>query len=219
MAIQLLVGPICNFSAKVRIALGEKDVDFELIEVPYSLTLGQSPKHPLVMAVNPKAETPIFVEDSLHLYDSTVILEYLEDRFPNPALYPRAAAARAQCRLLEARGDELLWPRVAALIATSTQAHGPEATEAMAQMRRYQHELDRELASHDYVHANAFSVADIAQFAHLNLSRQLGVAIGQEYPRLLAWFHRMCARPAITKVKHEVDASFLHLVQAGAPGR
>ena len=50
------------------------------------------------------------------MYDSTLILEYLEDRYPEPPLYPRDATNRAHCRQLEQAADEILFPAVWDLI-------------------------------------------------------------------------------------------------------
>ena len=52
------------------------------------------------------------VDGDLSLFDSTLILEYLEDQHPAPPLYPRDAAERARCRQLEAAADEILFPHV-----------------------------------------------------------------------------------------------------------
>ena len=83
---KLYSGPLSLFTAKVRIALDEKRIGYERIDVPFSRTKGYEPKHPDVLAINPKAQVPVIVDEGLALYDSTLILEYLEDRYPSPAL-------------------------------------------------------------------------------------------------------------------------------------
>lgn len=66
----------------------------KLVSVPFSRA-GYQPKHPFVLAANPKAQVPVLEDGELVLYDSTIILEHLEDRYPEPALYPRDPLARA----------------------------------------------------------------------------------------------------------------------------
>src|SRR5687768_17050006 len=105
---KLYSGPLSLFSRKVEIALGEKGLDYERISVPFTQTRGYSPKHPDVLAVNPKGQVPVLVDGDLSLYDSTIILEYLEDAYPEPPLFPADAAERAQCRLYELLADEIL---------------------------------------------------------------------------------------------------------------
>src|SRR3546814_19278669 len=89
------------FSRKVEIALYEKGLAFEQVMVPFSQARGYSPKHPDVLAANPKGQVPVLVDKGLTLYDSTVILEYLEDAYPAPPLYPSTPEERARCRLFD----------------------------------------------------------------------------------------------------------------------
>src|SRR5215470_982845 len=98
---KLYSGPLSLFSRKVEIALGEKGLSFDRIMVPFTQERGYQPKHPDVLAANPKGQVPVLVDGELSLFDSTLIFEYLEDAYPRPPLYPRGAAARARCRLLE----------------------------------------------------------------------------------------------------------------------
>ena len=85
---KLYSGPLSLFSSKVRIALDEKRLPYERIDVAFSREHGYSPKLPEVLALNPKAQVPILIDGELSIYDSTIILEYLEDRHPEPRLYP-----------------------------------------------------------------------------------------------------------------------------------
>jgi len=100
-AMRLYSGPLSLFTGKVRIALDEKGLEYELVSVPFSRAAGYEPKHPEVVRLNPKRQVPVLVDGDLALYDSTLILEYLEDRHPSPPLLPADPAARA---LSPARG-------------------------------------------------------------------------------------------------------------------
>jgi len=113
---KLYSGPLSLFTAKVRIALDEKDVPYERIEVGWSLAKRYEPHHPDVVALNPKKQVPVLVDGDVVVYDSTLILEYLEERFPEPPLYPSERALRARCRQLEAAADEIVFPAVWELI-------------------------------------------------------------------------------------------------------
>src|SRR5579859_4240146 len=101
----LYSGPLSLFARKVEIALHEKALAFDREMVAFSQTRGYSPKHPAVLAANPKAQVPVLIDGDLTLYDSTVIAEYLEEAYPNPPLFPREPKARARCRLLELYAD------------------------------------------------------------------------------------------------------------------
>jgi hypothetical protein len=57
---KLYSGPLSLFTAKVRIALDEKGVAYEKVDVPFSRTKGYEPKHPDVLAINPKGQVPVW---------------------------------------------------------------------------------------------------------------------------------------------------------------
>ena len=85
---KLYSGPLSLFARKVEMALGEKGLAFEREMVPFSQAQGYQPKHPAVLAANPKRQVPVLIDGDLTLFDSTLIFEYLEDAYPEPPLYP-----------------------------------------------------------------------------------------------------------------------------------
>lgn len=91
--------PLSLFSRKVEIALLEKGLAFERVMVPFSQTEGYSLKHPEVLSANPKRRCRVLVDGDLTLFDSTLILEHLEDAYPLPSLFPDTPAERERCRL------------------------------------------------------------------------------------------------------------------------
>ena len=62
---RLYSGPLSLFSRKVEIALYEKRIDFERVEVAFTQTGGYRPKHPDVIAANPKGQVPVLVDDGI----------------------------------------------------------------------------------------------------------------------------------------------------------
>ena len=217
----LYIGPLSLFSRKAEIALREKGLDYEAVSVPFSQSEGYAPKHPAVLAANPKAQVPVLVEGDLTLFDSTVILEYLEDAYPEPALYPRDAKAKALCRLAELEGDEILFAPVRHLLfRTEPPASGPMGADAARQAareaegRRAEAEIDRQFAGLDarldgidYFCGAEFSAADIALFMTVLWTQRLkgpGVA---RHPRLAAWYARLLDRPSCAYVAGEIAAA------------
>jgi stringent starvation protein A len=99
--ITLYDAPACPFCARVRIVLAEKGLEFETVEID----LRDRP--PWLVGLNPKGKVPV-LEDGFALPESAVIMEYLEERNPDPPLLPPHAAARAEARLAVFRFDELL---------------------------------------------------------------------------------------------------------------
>src|SRR6266550_4953068 len=82
------------FSHRCRIVLYEKGMDFEIIDVD----LMNKPEDLAVM--NPYNRTPVLVERDLVLYESNIINEYIDERFPHPQLMPADPVMRARARLM-----------------------------------------------------------------------------------------------------------------------
>ena len=93
---KLLSGPLSMFGMKAEIAVAEKGVDCEVELVPFSLRDRYKPLHPDVARLNPKGQVPVLMDDEVEIFDSTQIFEYLEHKFPVPALWPSGPAARAR---------------------------------------------------------------------------------------------------------------------------
>jgi glutathione S-transferase len=201
---KLYSGPLSLFTGKVRIALDEKGLEYELVSVPFSRAQGYQPKHPDVLALNPKGQVPVLVDGELSLYDSTIILEYLEDRHPDPPLYPRDVAERARCRQLEAAADEILFPSVFELITMVFYAADPAARDqqriarARAAIGQHYDSLERRLGDRPYL-CGDYSVGDIGYFLTIAFASSLGAAPGDGHVALRGWQERMQGRPAVAK--------------------
>src|SRR5574344_858634 len=86
--------PADHYSHRVRLALAEKGVAVQIVDV----AAGQCP--PALAAANPYRSLPTLVDRDLAIYEPGVLLEYLEERYPHPALLPVYPVARANSRLL-----------------------------------------------------------------------------------------------------------------------
>ena len=204
---KLYSGPLSLFTAKVRIALDEKKLDYEKISVGWTPQDRYLPHHPDVLRLNPKGQVPVLVDGDVVVFDSTQIFEYLEERAPSPPLYPRGIAERARCRRLEAWADEVVFPPVFALVEQlfyPPGASGRDAAKLANAKAEYAGQLaalDRELEGRTWL-CGDFSVADIAVFIFVRTAATLGTPPGAEHPRVTAWLERMLGRPA---VRREVD--------------
>jgi glutathione S-transferase len=92
----------CPFCARVRIMLAEKRIPYE----PVAIDLSNRP--PWLYEKNPAGKVPVLEEDTFVLPESIVIMEYLEERYPEPALLPADPAQRALERLRVFRFDDEL---------------------------------------------------------------------------------------------------------------
>jgi len=213
--ITLYAGPLSLFSRKVSIALGEKGLDFAEELVPFTQERGYQPKHPAVLAHSPKGQVPVLIDGDLVLFDSTVILEYLEDAYPTPPLYPRDAKARAQCRLLELTADEILFAPVRDLLYRTEPPNADPAVQARREETALQSEqrirerfgeLERLLGERMFF-CGDLSIADIGLFMTILFTQRLGGPALAEAPGLQAWYQRLLARPAFAKAADQIAAA------------
>ena len=99
---KLIDAPRCPYCARVRIALAEKELDYDCVEVD----LADRPAW--VVELNPPRGAVPVLDDGFTLPESAVIMEYLEERYPERPLLPPDRAPRAHARLLVHRFDESL---------------------------------------------------------------------------------------------------------------
>ena len=190
---------------KVRIVLAEKKVPYESV-VPENKN-----EDPAFARLNPFRMTPVLqLEDGRTLYESTIINEYLDEAYPEPALLPRDPYERARIRLLEDTTDQYFMPAVRGMTMSQFDYTPPVLTRKKAdkvdhkqleESRMKVHEnlarLEREIQGKTWFGGNLFSLADAALAAPLTGSLQLlGVLPDPKYPGLTAWIGRIKARPS-----------------------
>ncbi len=209
-------GPLSMFGAKVEIAAHEKGLAFERVMVPFDFARGYTPKHPEVLRINPKGQVPVLVDGEVEIFDSTQIFEYLEERWPDPPLWPRSLAGRAAARRLEHCSDEVFFPHVIRLMnlrATPDPVDTPEWQQARAGIEKYYAATELLLRGREYL-AGEFGYADIAFYMAQLFAARHTVPMTEDHPRLLAWRRRVYARPAVSRV---VDAMVGYLRGQGRP--
>ncbi len=194
----LYSGPLSLFTAKVRIALAEKQIEYERVEVPFGKQ-GYEPKHPKVLEHNPKAQVPVFVDGDLVLWDSTVIVEYLDEKWPEHALFPADPAARARVRMAELHADEVFFPNVWTLIANVFYGVGDadEIAAAKAALAAQYAELDAQLKGREWIAAEHLNAADVTYRLATLFASTLGAAPDPALANLGEWIARMDARPSV----------------------
>ncbi len=99
MSMILYSDPVCPYCHRVRIVLAEKGIAVEVIDVDARALPDE------VMDFNPYGTVPTFVDRELRLYESRIIMEYLDERFPHPPLLPVDPVTRAHARLFMYRVD------------------------------------------------------------------------------------------------------------------
>lgn len=180
--ITLYDAPRCPYCARVRIVLAEKAIRHEVVEID----LDDRPHW--IYEKNATGRVPVLEEDALVLPESTVILEYLEERYPVPALWPAEASERALARLLVERFSRLGDPYYAL-------RRGDES--ARGQLDERLGELDATLARQPFLTGREYGLADVAYVPWILRAREsLGVEL-DGFTALPDWIERVCERPAI----------------------
>jgi len=201
--VKLYTHKLSPYSAKVRIALDEKGVAFDEAALPIRRT-GILEKPAELLAVNPRGQVPTLLDGDVRLYDSTVILEYLEERHPEPPLYPRGVAARARARRREDFGDWMLGGCVAGLLAETYRKPDPDTRDAArlaaaaAAVAEAYDRLEAELDGREHL-CGAFGAADIACAVAVTIAAFYGTPPGDAHPKLRAWLGRVSRRPSIVR--------------------
>jgi glutathione S-transferase len=174
----------CPYCARVRIVLAEKGIAYEPVEID----LDDRPAW--IYEKNPLGKVPVLEEDGgLVLPESAVIMEYLDERFPEPPLLPVDAAERALARLLVEQFDTRLGHAYYAL-----RRGEPEAREGL---ERRLAGLDRRLEGHAYLSGRDYSLADVAYLPWILRARARFGADLDPYPALGSWLARLEERPAV----------------------
>lgn len=182
MTLTLIDAPRCPYCARVRIMLAEKGVPHETVVID----LADRPAW--LYELNPAGRVPVVEDDGWALPESAVINEFLEERFPEPALLPADPGARAAVRLRIFRDDDLTTPYYA------LRRSAPGAEEAFAAALA---ELDRALAAVPFLSGEAFGLADVALVPWVIRARDmLGVSL-EPYARVAGWLDRLAERPSV----------------------
>jgi glutathione S-transferase len=183
MSLVLYNAARCPYVARVRIVLAEKGIDYEVVEIDLS------DRPAWFYEKNPTGRVPVIEEDDGRpLPESAVIMEFLEERYPEPALLPADPDDRARVRLLIFRDDDLTSP----YYALRRDEDGARE-EFDAVLGRF----DALLGQQPYLGGAEYGLADIALVPWFLRARDmLGVEL-DGFPALTDWLERLEQRPAI----------------------
>ena len=171
----------CTYCARVRIVLAEKGAQYETVVVD----LDDRPAW--IYEKNPLGKVPVLEEGDFVLPESAVINEYLEERYPEPPLWPADPAERAAGRLLVHRFDELSRPYYALRRGESARQRLDE------DLGR----LDSLLTERPFLSGSDFGLADAAYLPWiLRAGTMLGVDL-DAHTALADWVERTRDRPSV----------------------
>lgn len=175
---------------------------------------------PNFKSANPRLQVPTLITPEGSLFDSKVILEYLEEKYPEPSLLPRDPFQRAQCRMIQEITDtiyealnwgfgEMLWfGRAEGDLEKRMKGQAVEQTKVLQEW------LAGQLGDKPYFCGDRFSLADVAVAPILNRSVFYGLGPAPE-SNLSAWLKRVSERESVRKTFDEFQKGTDIMVKTG----
>ena len=205
---QLYQFPLCPFSRKVRLLLGEKGEGCELIrESPWE-------QRDEFIDMNPAGQTPVLIDKSsgLPLIDSSAICEYLEETIDRASMLPGTAANRAEIRRVTAWFDHkfhdevvrpLMFERMEKRLVHRLSPDAKILREAMRAANSHLDYVDWMLDHRRWMAGPLFSLADLAAAAHISVADYLGGIDWRGHERTRHWYSGMKSRPSFRQLLSE----------------
>jgi glutathione S-transferase len=196
---KLLGGTISPYTRKVRVVLAEKkiDCDFELADV--------NPVDNPVNPHNPLGKVPtLILDDGTALYDSRVIVDFLDSVSPISRLIPDPTRDRVAVRRWEALADGVLDAGLLVRyesIRDKKEQSAAWSAKQLARMKRGMAQVEKDLGERTWCHADRFSLADIALaccVGWLDFRKPGGVDWLKEYPVAAKHYGKLMERPAVS---------------------
>ena len=205
---QLYQFPLCPFSRKVRLLLGEKGVGYELVrENPWE-------KRDEFVDLNPAGRTPVMVETerAVTLIDSAAITEYFEETVEGKAMLGGTAPYRAEVRRLAAWFDQefyrdvtgpLLFERMEKRVVHKTPPDGGALREAMKAANNHLDYVDYLLDHRSWLAGATMSLADLAAAAQISVADYLGGIDWTGHEQTKGWYAGLKSRPSFRPLLSE----------------
>jgi glutathione S-transferase len=197
--------PASPYAQKIRIVLREKNIPYTA-ETPQGIGAGTADAtYENFRDGNPRIEVPFLIDGDVKVFDSRIIGQYIEDKWPEPAFMPpkSKAAERAEILMIEnlcdtqyeginwGLGSEINWFKR----ATGEKAEQLKA-EAKQQTGQIMKWLSEKLAGKEWFVGDSYTWADVSVFPYLHQSVNFGFGPEEGSP-LQKWYAKMLARPAV----------------------
>jgi RNA polymerase-associated protein len=197
----LFSDPTCQYSHRVRIVLAEKGVTVDIEDIEANGVTEE------ILEANPYGTLPTLVDRDLALYESKVVMEYLDERFPHPPLLPVYPVARAQSRLWIHRIERDWCSLIDQIVAS------PDSKKAEAARKEFRESLISVasiFADMDFFMNEEFTLVDCCLGPMLWRLPQLGIDLpsNRQVKPLLDYMDRLFARPSfeesLTDLEREI---------------
>jgi len=182
---------------RVKVVLAEKNLPYEIVSI--DLTKKEQ-KNPDYLKMNPYGKVPVLTDDSTELYESLIINEYLEEKYPNPPLMPKDPAKKAKGRILVDYGmahfDSAYQKLRMELMKEAKEQSQPIIDGAKGDLKKLLQRFEDELGDQQYLLGD-FSLVDADLIPRFTRLEGFGVLPDPSLPRLEKYLDRMKARPSV----------------------
>lgn len=185
---------------RVKVVLAEKNLPYEI--VPIDLTKKEQ-KNPEYLKMNPYGKVPVLTDDNTVLYESLIINEYLEEKYPNPPLLPKEPAKKAKGRILVDYGmahfDSAYQKLRMELMKEAKEQSQPIIDGAKNDLKKLLQRFEEELGDQQYL-LGEFSLVDADLIPRFTRLEGFGVLPDSSLPRLGKYLERVKARPSVKAI-------------------
>nr|WP_323848041.1 glutathione S-transferase N-terminal domain-containing protein [Methylococcus geothermalis] len=194
----LYCSPTCAYSHRTRIVLHEKGISADIEYVD----MGNPPED--LVELNPYGTMPTLVDRDLVLYDSRIIMEYLDERFPHPPLHPMDPVSRARARLLVHRVEHDWYSLLEEI------EHAPEgrSQKARKQLRESLLAAAPVFAAKPYFLSDEFCLVDCSLAPLLWRLPMLGIGLPRQADAIKAYGARLFERHSFQASLSEEEREF-----------
>lgn len=185
----------CPFCWKVRLALAELGIDYRI----EATRLGE--KHPALAQLSPTGTVPVLVDGETDIWESAVILEYLDSCYAPGRLFGGDAAEQTRIRLLHAYSDKIVGGCLRDLVFEKRSKSQRDWDRGIIRAseekwRDCQSRMEQDLGQKPFFGAEGYSAADCALAARFGVAEAYGAGVGEEFPALHRWYASVVARPS-----------------------
>lgn len=185
---------------RVKVVLAEKNLPYEI--VPIDLR-AQAQKTPDYLKLNPYGKVPVLTDDDTVLYESCIINEYLEEKYPNPPLLPKDPGKKAKARILIDYGMahfDTAYQKLRMELAKDPKEQSQQVIDnAKGDLKKLLQRLENDIGDQPYL-VGDFSLVDADLIPRFTRLEGFGVLPDPSLPRLGKYLERMKARPSVKAI-------------------
>jgi glutathione S-transferase len=185
---------------RVKVVLAEKNLTYEIVPVDLRK---QEQKKPEYLKLNPYGKVPVLTDDFTVLYESLIINEYLNEKYPDPPLMPKDPGGKAKARILIDYGmahfDSAYQKLRMELMKDPKEQSQPIIDGAKSDLKKLLQRFEDEIGDQPYLMGD-FSLVDANLIPRFTRLEGFGVLPDPALPRLGKYMERMKARPSVKAI-------------------